>query len=68
MEVKQNMNDAINISELLKAFADNDYPITYKDGSHGRGMGYGDFEKLLNKLSKVSDKNGNWNEDSRDRT
>lgn len=41
----------LNKQNLLKAFADHDYPITYPDGSHGRGMGYGDFEKLINELA-----------------
>lgn len=39
---------------ILKFFAENDYPIVYKGGLHGRGMGYGDFEKLMNKLTKNS--------------
>ena len=37
---------------LLALFAKNKYPITYQDGSHGLGMGYGDFEKMLKKLVK----------------
>ena len=40
--------DELIKQNLLKAFADHDYPITYHDGSRGRGMGYGDFEKLIN--------------------
>ena len=38
--------------KLLELFAEKDYPITYQDGSHGRGMGYGDFEKLLKNFVK----------------
>lgn len=46
----------IDEKELLKQFGYNDYPITYQDGSHGRGMGYGDFEKLIKKMLKEEKK------------
>ena len=46
----------IDEKELLKQFGYNDYPITYQDGSHGRGMGYGDFEKLIKKIIKEQKK------------
>jgi hypothetical protein len=41
MEIK------IEVDDLLWLFSMHDYPIRYKDGSYGRGMGYGDFEKLI---------------------
>ena len=46
----------IDEKELLKQFGYNDYPITYQDGSHVRGMGYGDFEKLIKKMIKEQKK------------
>ena len=51
--------DKIKISadKLLKLFAEKDYPIRYHDGSYGRGMGYGDFEKLVKRLAKEERKN-----------
>ena len=54
-ELKNDSNIYMNkemMEMLLALFAKNDYPITYKDGSHGLGMGYGDFEKMLKKLIK----------------
>ena len=42
----------ISAEKLLKVFAEKDYPIRYQDESYGRGMGYGDFEKLVKKLVK----------------
>ena len=42
----------ISSEELLKLFAEKDYPIRYSDGSYGRGMGYQDFEKLVKQIRK----------------
>lgn len=51
------MEEMITISkgELLKMFAEKDYPIIYHDNSFGRGMGYADFEKLVNSIGKKSE-------------
>lgn len=46
----------IDEEKLLERFAELDYPITYPDGSHGRGMGYGDFENLIKSMIKEQKK------------
>ena len=45
--------------ELIKAFAEYDYPIAYKNGA-GRGMGFSDFVKMLKKLEKSSQPSVNY--------
>lgn len=42
----------ISAKDLLKLFAENDYPIRYSNGNPGIGMGYGDFEKLVEHIEK----------------
>lgn len=48
-----------SIEELIKAFAEYDYPIVYKNGA-GRGMGFSDFVKMLKKLEKSSQQPVNY--------
>ena len=43
--------------ELIKAFAEFDYPIAYKNGT-GRGMGFSDFVKMLKKMKEVKEEQG----------
>lgn len=46
-----------SIEELIKAFAEYDYPIVYKNGA-GRGMGFSDFVKMLKKMEEVKEEQG----------
>lgn len=56
MDEQQSEQIVISKQELLNLFANNDYPIIYQDQSVGRGMGYADFERLVNHLSTTKGK------------